>query len=243
MEKLAKNIEELGLETKEAKIYLAALHLGGATVSDLAGKSGLKRTTVHFHLNTLVRKNFLYKTAKGKRIMYIAQDPQKMLKVLEKKKKHYEKILPELESIYSYSSHKPRVRYYEGIEGMREIYNELTKTSQTVYGVFSAEKYFSVFSEKDNDEFFKNIKENGGQIKDIIEDSKIGRKHAKSKFYGGLGSPKILPEDFNVAVDLMVAGDKTAMISLVNLVGVVIENAEIAELQRNFVKFMRRNLR
>ena len=40
----------------------------------------------------------------------------------------------------------------------------------------------------------------------------------------------------------MVAGNKVAMLSLVNLVGVIIENPEIADLQRNFVKFMRRNI-
>jgi hypothetical protein len=32
------------------------------------------------------------------------------------------------------------------------------------------------------------------------------------------------------------------MISLVNLIGIVIENSEIAELQRNFIEFIRRHI-
>ncbi|HBT74728.1 TPA: hypothetical protein DEB29_01825, partial [Candidatus Wolfebacteria bacterium] len=60
--------------------------------------------------------------------------------------------------------------------------------------------------------------------------------------YKKIGKAKTLPEQFDVPVDLMVAGDKVSMISYANLVGVIIENPEIAELQRTLIKFIRRSV-
>jgi predicted transcriptional regulator len=236
------HLVESGFEEKEAEIYLAVLELGKATVTDISRKSGIKRTTIYEYLNKLSSESLLYKTTRKKRIFYAAENPDKLAKILEKRKRKISSILPQLQEIYSVSRHQPQIRFYEGIEGLRTIYDEITQTSHTVYGAFSAEKYFKLFNEEDNDKFFQNIRENGGQIRDLIENSPTGKKHAKSEFYKGIGTPKILPKDFDLSVDLMIAGNKVAMLSLVNLIGVIIENQEIADLQRNFVKFMRRNL-
>lgn len=241
-ENIINQIKEAGLEPKEAEIYLAVLGLGRATVLDIAKKSRVKRTTIYQYLDNLIKNRLLLKSVKGKRIFYIAEEPEKLLRVLENKKKKVNAILPELQKLYSVSFHKPKIRFYEGIEGMRTIYDEMTKTSHIIYGVFSADKYWAVFNEDDDKKFFANIREQGGQIKDLVEDTPLGRKHIKGERYKGIGVPKLLPKGFEVAVDLMVAGDKVAMLSLVNLVGVMIENPEIAELQRNFVKFLRKKV-
>ncbi|MFA5871817.1 MAG: helix-turn-helix domain-containing protein [Parcubacteria group bacterium] len=242
MQKIAIHLKEAGFEEKEAEIYLAVLELGKATVSDISRKAGIKRTTIYEYLEKLLNESLIHKTVKGKRVYYAAENPDKLVNILEKRKRKISSILPQLQGIFDVSRHIPQVRFYEGIEGMRTIYDEMTKTSQTIYGVFSADKYFSVFNKDDNERFFQNIREHGGQIKDVIENSPVGKKHAKSKYYEGIGTPKILPKDFRLSVDLMVAGNKVAMLSLVNLAGVIIENSEIADLQRNFIKFMRRNI-
>jgi HTH-type transcriptional regulator, sugar sensing transcriptional regulator len=242
MENTAQNLIQAGFEPKEAEIYLAILSLGKATVTDIARKSGVKRTTVYEYLDNLVRGNLVHKTSQGKRIMYLAENPEKIGKLLDHRKKHFEKILPDLKSVFARSSHKPQIRFYEGIEGMRAIYEEMTKTSQTIYGTFSADKFYQVFNEKDNQKFFENLKQNGAIIKDLVENTPFGKKYVKSDFYKNNGMPKLLPEGFEVSVDLLVAGDKVSMMSFVNLVGVIIENPEIAELQRNFIKFIRRNI-
>jgi len=241
-EKFIDQIKEVGLEPKEAEIYLAILALGKATISDIARNAPVKRTTIYQYIDNLTQKGLLLKSVKGKRIFYVAEDPEKLLKVLDEKKKKISAILPELQKMHSISFHKPKIRFYEGLEGMREIYDEMTKTFHDIYGVFSADKYWAVFNESDDKKFFENIRHHGGHIKDMVEDTPLGRKHIKSGRYKGIGAPKLLPKDFSLAVDMMIAGDKVAMISLTNLVGVIIENPEIADLQRNFVKFLRREI-
>ena len=54
MADLVEIIKNLGLTTKAAKIYLAALELGEASVQQLAQKSRIKRTTLYYILDELV---------------------------------------------------------------------------------------------------------------------------------------------------------------------------------------------
>ncbi len=67
--------------------------------------------TVYQHIDDLLHKNLVHKTAEGKRIFYVAESPEKILKILDRKKKHFEKILPDLKSVFARSSHKPQIRF------------------------------------------------------------------------------------------------------------------------------------
>lgn len=232
----------IGLEPKEAEVYLSVLKLGKASITDIAKTSDIKRTTVYEYVNKLTKDGLFHKTAQGKRMVYVAEDPAKLIKLLEHKRKQADSILQDLQDIYATASHKPHIKLYEGIDGIRSIYDEISNTPQTVYSTFSAEKLFSVFKEKDAKEFQTTIYNKGGQLKELIENNSAGRSYIKHLLPKEVGSAKLLPKDFEVSVDLIVAGDKVAMVSLVNLIGVIIENPEIAELQRNFIKFVRRNI-
>ena len=239
---LLSTLKDIGLEPKEADIYLSVLKLGKASITDIAKVSEIKRTTVYEYVNKLVKDGLFHKTAQGKRLIYVAEDPSKLIRLLEHKRKKAASILQDLQDIYAPASHKPHIKLYEGIEGIHSIYDEIANTSHTVYSTFSAEKLFSVFAEKDAEEFQATIYNKGGQLKELIENNPAGRSYIKHILPKEVGSAKLLPKDFAVAVDLIVAGDKVAMISLVNLVGIIIENPEIAELQRNFIKFVRRSV-
>lgn len=238
MEELVKQLEQIGLDDKEAEIYLAVLKLGKGLIVDIARKSGVKRTTVYEYLDDLERKGLVMKTVKGKRILYLPEKPERIVKILESRKKKAENMLPELRSLYAASSGKPSVRFYEGIEGMRSIYREMTQTPKTLWAVFSADAYTQVFTERDGHEFLENIKESGGQIKDMVMDTKAGREYVKAEYNKGFGGSKLLPDNFKLSADILVSGNKVAMNSMTSLVGVVIENKAIADMQRNFVKFL-----
>lgn len=242
MENIVKNLIDSGLEEEEANIYLAILLLGKATISDIARKAGIKRTTIYSYIGELLRKDLIHKTAKGRRIYYIAEHPEKIIRRLEAKKKKIEAVLPQLTKFYCSASFRPNLRYYEGIEGMREIYREMTKTSKILYSVFSADEYNNVFTEEDGWEFLNNIREHGGKLKYLVEDTEEGRRYLKGGYHKGIGSGKLLPKGFSLShSEVQVTGNKVTMLSLVNLVGVIIENPEIAEVQKNFIEFIWKN--
>ena len=60
-------LEEFGLNTKEAKIYLASLQLGPSTVQDIAKQAGVHRVSTHDILQSLIDKNLIEQTSRGKK--------------------------------------------------------------------------------------------------------------------------------------------------------------------------------
>ena len=54
-------LKNLGLNDKEANIYLALLQLGKSTATKIAKKSGLKRPTTYVIIEQLIDKGFVQK--------------------------------------------------------------------------------------------------------------------------------------------------------------------------------------
>ncbi len=241
LEKITNTLIMLGLTKHEAKIYLAVLKYGQANVTDIARESNINRTALYLYIDNLLQQDLLQKTFRGKRIYYIPKNPKKLLNLLEERKEKTKAILPDLINLYNTTSNKPVIKFYEGKAGMRSIYREMTKTPQKLWSIFSADRYYATFSQKDGEEFLENIYTNGGELRDLVENTKEGKKYVKENTATKVGNSKLLPKDFKFDVDLMISGNKISMISLTNLVGVVIENKEMANLQRNFLKFIWKN--
>ena len=52
---LTKKLEEIGLNEKEAKVYIAVLELGEGSASEIAKKSEVNRATTYFTLENLMK--------------------------------------------------------------------------------------------------------------------------------------------------------------------------------------------
>jgi sugar-specific transcriptional regulator TrmB len=121
---LNKDLELVGLNKKEASLYLAALELGNANINQLAKKSGVKRTTVYDIIESLKQKGLVTEANRGNRVLFSASSPRKLEDELEEKRNALKRILPELLSIENALDAKPKVRFFEGIEGMKEVYKD-----------------------------------------------------------------------------------------------------------------------
>lgn len=126
---LEQDLQSIGLEEKEAKIYLAALELGSTNIQDLAEKAAIKRSTVYEILKKLEPIGLITESIKGKRKIYIASEPEKLKKNIKEKEQLLNQILPELRSLNNVSATKPKVTYYEGRDGLRQIYNLVLETT------------------------------------------------------------------------------------------------------------------
>jgi sugar-specific transcriptional regulator TrmB len=238
MQNITKQLEKLGLSQKEAGIYLALLRIGSATISDIAREAEIKRTTAYQHLDALEKTGLVYKSAKGKRTMFLPEPPDKIAKLMKARQTILENLLPELTTIYQNSTVRPDVFFYNGINGIRTLYDEMTSTPKTLWSAFSADHYLSVFTIEDGDRYLNNVKINGGQLRDMVQDTPRGRKYAHKNFTKEFGETRILPNEIELTAEIMVTGDKTAIVSLVNYVGVIIVNNEIAKTQKNFLEFL-----
>ena len=69
---LIKSVEAFGLDAKEAKIYLAGLELGSASVLELSRSTRLARTTLYPILEKLRSQGVFRLTKEKKRSHYVA---------------------------------------------------------------------------------------------------------------------------------------------------------------------------
>ncbi len=142
-----KELQQLNFDEKEADIYLALLELGEANIEQIAKKSSIKRTTVYHVIESLKEKGYIEMSKVGKKTLYYALNPKKIGETLEEKKLVFEKIMPGLLSITNNIEKKPKIRYFEGKEGIREIYKDTLRYHDQETLVWTTEdvlEYFDV---------------------------------------------------------------------------------------------------
>lgn len=121
---LITKIKELGLEEKEAKVYLACLELGEANIQRIGKKSDIKRTTVYHALDSLIEKGLSSVVVRKGRKRYTAEDPRKLKNRIDFQKETLDEIMPNLLSLANFMDKKPEIKYYEGESGIKEIYKD-----------------------------------------------------------------------------------------------------------------------
>ena len=124
---LIKELEKLNLNKKEAILYVALLELGESNLQGIADKAGLKRTTVYDILDSLKQKGLISTTKKGKRVYYYAENPRVIETIFKEKISRLNNILPELLSISNLIDKKPKIQFFEGTEGIKNVFRDTLK--------------------------------------------------------------------------------------------------------------------
>ncbi len=133
-------LQKLGFTEKEAAIYLTTLELGsGSAVSTISKKSGINRTTTYDILESLLKKGIIHKHEKKGQLYFEARPPEQLITYLEEEKKKIEDkmleaetLLPELKTHHRSLEGRPKVYFYEGIEGLIRVYEETLSSSEEI---------------------------------------------------------------------------------------------------------------
>ena len=223
-------LEKIGLEEREAKVYLAVLELNESTVLPIAKKSGIERTYCYPILETLGEKGLVSFVEKNGRRRYSAAPPKTLKSLLVEKLNDFDKVLPDLEGLYKGSAARPRVRYFEGENGIRSLYEEVLGEAKEVWFLGS----ISDLTENLPD-FSDYVKR---QIRAKIKIRDLVRRDDKaveiSKTYKKPNQEmRFLPKGVSFATDNMIWNDKVVMVSYgQDLHAVSIESPEIAQTQK-----------
>lgn len=234
-------LEQLHFNENQIVTYLALLQLGQVTIQEISRKTKIKRTTAYSILDGLVNKGMAIYTEKGGHRFYFAENPKKVLSVLKddelalkSRQNRFNEILPELMSIYNIKATKPKIRFYEGVEGIKQIFEEtlLLKHNQEMLAYSSATMIHNYLS----DEWVKNYlaRRVEGKIyqRAIAEDSPTGHKHQKNDKNENRQTRLIPKTKFPFSNEINIFGSKVAIISYKDLMGVIIESADVANTQK-----------
>jgi sugar-specific transcriptional regulator TrmB len=201
-------LQSIGLTQKEATIYLSCLELGHASITHIAKKSTIKRPTVYVILESLEMRGLVNTTTQGKRTLYGVEEPHKLVGLLAEKQRSLQTVLPFLTALNNRSETKPKVRFYEGVEGLKRIYEEMFQTTEMRF-------WGSIeFAETNLPElvgwFIKLAKNNKMKIFDILADTPKNRAYAKKVTRKGY-EIRFFPKEACLQIDSMLSGNKLSL--------------------------------
>lgn len=231
-------LKQYGLSEKQAAIYLATLELGRAPVLRIADKAAVKRPTAYVVLNELLQMGLVEITPRGNTKYYQAIDPKTLLERLQRKTQLLEQSLPELRALLNTAQNKPKVRFYEGKQGIYELYdNEILKQPE-LFSLINLHEFAKVYNQEQMIALLDRMQASNAKAIELTDGSAEARWYIKEKNKRNLGETKILPKKFQFKVDFLVYGDTFATVSLKNLVAVVIEDVSISQAQLQILNLL-----
>ncbi len=231
-------LENLGLSRKEAKVYLALLELGPATMSEITRIAKINRTTGYSILESLADKGLVNFIGETKIQKFAAENPEKVISFLENKiKQDQEKIkqmhtlLPELLSVYNVKE-KPKVRFYEGADRLKEAFEDTLTAKGEILAYAVGTDMFKTISREYFKDYSKRKVDKNIHVRVIAPDDKESRT-VVSKDKEELRESMLVPKDkFYFSVETNIYNNKVLAISWREKFAVIIESEEIASAQR-----------
>lgn len=134
---LAVRLQEAGLSDRQARVYLALLGLGTATPAQIAQQAGVKRPTAYEALEDLGTRGLATRSVIGRRRGYTAASPAKLLEEAAERQRLLRELVPDLQAlVVAAGSSRPRLLYREGVEGIRQVHEDLLTARDKEYRYF-----------------------------------------------------------------------------------------------------------
>ncbi len=163
--KIASQIQSIGLNDKQATVYVTLLFLGPSRVKTVAEQTGIKRPTTYLILEELTEMGLVSQSQEGDAKIVVAEPPEAIERFLDDKideyhnrKKEFSTLSKTLSEFQNLSSHNaPKVRFFRGKEG---------QTAATRYVRSHSKKGSTIYSLSNLDENIRllptKVKENPG---------------------------------------------------------------------------------
>ncbi len=207
-----KIITDIGLSELEAKVYLAILQLGEATVLKISRVTEIKRTTIYHIIESLKQKGLVSEDVRGLKSFLIVEDPQKLSQLLNARAKTFEGILPILLAQYQTKNKTGDTKIYTGTQAIRSVYDDLLNNIQPHqdYCVISNQHEWY---DKDK-EFFEDFMSRRAKlninIRLLIIESETARKHKQFERNYNM-QIRFLPKNTTLSTNLVIIPQKVVI--------------------------------
>jgi sugar-specific transcriptional regulator TrmB len=225
-------LKQSGLSEKEAKIYLSGIEIGAASIQDLAEQANIKRPTAYEIVETLEKKGLFSVVLEGKKRKFLAEQPERVLALFKIREQAFVKSLPELNLLFQTGGNKPKVKFYEGTEGLEAMYLDTLESKQTILVYGNITEMWGAISRDFKKEYIKaRVKKNlwskciVPNTPETMEYSKKDKEECRQMIF----VPK---ENFSFQNEIDIYNDKVAIFSFPEKIGVIIESKKIAETQK-----------
>ena len=228
-----KDLEKLGLNKNEAKVYFGLLQKGQATAAELVKSIGVHRNIIYDNLEKLIGKGLVTYIVDGTKKKFIAENPEAIVEFLKSEETNIkEKIktakdfIPEINKILSIKKERQEAYLFRGIRGIKKILSEILSSKEFwVIGVSNA----SV--EALGEIFWKNfnIKRKSKKIREnLLFNNDF--KNVVNITSGKFSAHRILPKELIQVTEILIYDNKVAMtVYSKEPIGIVIEDEEVSK--------------
>ncbi len=237
---------QVGLTKDQAMVYEALVKNGPSPASRIARKTPLSRPLVYKILGELAEMELVDKKEEdGKISIFAPAHPLKLKDFVEKKIEHannaktaLDGVLEKLSSDFNLISGRPGVRFLDGLEGMRKIYDDILMTGEDFYlirPIFGAEfeeKMLPIISEFVKERMRKGIKVTAITPNDATSAGQNAENDAASLITRTL----VDVSKYNSPVEINIYGNKIAILSYdKEFIGIVIESPQISKALKQLI--------
>ena len=228
-EKLSNVLQKIGLNEKEALVYITLLQLSESTALAVSTKSGIKRSTVYTVFETLTERGLVSKIYNGVKKKFVAETPHKLEELLQRQTNLLKNHLPDFLELHSLPNSEQSVQVYEGTEGLKNGLNTALKdlkNGDDYFVIANIEELLNIIPEFFQDFAIRRSRYNIN-LKTILQDGpktqdyvKWAKKHTKEQI-------KVIPAESNLTANIVITSHRVIMPHLKPFVGaVIIENQQ-----------------
>lgn len=238
--RILETLTNIGLRENEAKIYLSCLSLGPSKVVSIARDAQVKRTTAYSILDALQLKGLVTIEYKGLKQLFAAESPEHLSRILESRHTQLKQTLPELSALFNLRGGESIVKHYEGLEGVKNVYESILKRVQPY------DDYLVISKQEDwynlDSEYFQRFIERRSKlplrIRMLFQDSEFARSFKTlEKNYGF--EVRILPRNTLLSTNMVVTPQMLVIHQIISPVtAIVIENRSTIELHKQLFEII-----
>lgn len=222
-------LNQLGLSTIEARIYLAALKLGECLITDIAHDTGLPRSTVAETLENLHVRGLINYFYQHRRKHWYAEPPKKLQTLQEEQNRVLQSILPKLEKIRTINLNAFKTNVYSGSSHLIQILENILEAKHNFKVILNWEDWQVIFEKEILEDFTQKRLEHNLKL-ELLTTSIDGVEILFQNGPKHLGSFKLVPPNYPVTQSaILVFGSNLGLISLNpnSPTGVVIEDPHL----------------
>lgn len=249
--KKAEYAQALGLTENELDFYLTLLKLGSSPIQRVTKEMGIFRSSGYVLAEGLAKKGLISQQQKTWGRMLVPEPPKALKRLLEKKTSELEKNkkeivehIPKLDSIFSKNQTDPIVKYYEGVEGLKIVHEDILETGETMYcypRLDTAVQVLPIDFQMDwiRKRMVKGIKAVGIALQTPFSKTFLEETRKISEELGigpkALREMRVLPDHLQEPItgEKIIYGNKVAYLTYdQKILAIVIEHPEIAAVER-----------
>lgn len=241
----------LGLDSGQIKFFETSFKLGPSTINEIAKVSKLQRSSAYLIADKLTANGFIEENLIEYKKKITTIDPKKVMQMLSSKQRilrrqeiELEEKLPELQASYLASEFRPKVRVFEGNNGLVKVWADILSAKGEILLWTNQETETTFFNLNSHNKFIEQRTKKQIPIRVLAVNNKKAKDIPSQS--ETLRQTKLLPKETTFSAETYIydnghspSASKVAILDYnKDIIGIIIESVPIALAQKSIFELI-----